>query len=92
MTFDPQKVNEFKVIFETYKSAIRHSEGCIHLELLEGINDKSNVLFTFSRWNSEEDLNTYRHSSTFKEVWPLTKALFISKAEAWSTKAQEVSI
>ena len=38
--------------------------------------------FTFSHWESEADLNAYRESALFGEVWPKTKALFYDKPQA----------
>jgi len=42
------------------------------------------VFFTYSYWDSEKDLNNYRDSQLFKEVWSNTKILFNLKPEAWS--------
>jgi hypothetical protein len=85
MTFEPQKVNDFLIIFNESKQLIRDMEGCTHLELLNDINTP-NIYFTYSYWNSENDLNNYRNSQLFKNVWTKTKVLFSSKAEAWSVK------
>ncbi|MFN7100290.1 MAG: putative quinol monooxygenase, partial [Flavobacterium sp.] len=48
--------------------------------------DKSNpsIFFTYSYWESEADLENYRNSALFKEVWAYTKAFFNDKPEAWS--------
>ena len=35
-------------------------------------------------WESEEDLENYRKSELFTEVWDFTKQLFNDKPEAWS--------
>jgi len=83
MTFEPAKVNDFLIIFNESKQRIRDMEGCSHLELLNDINSP-NIYFTYSYWNSETDLNNYRNSELFKNVWIKTKNLFSSKAEAWS--------
>ena len=53
--------------------------------MLKDINDV-NVIFTYSWWDSEDDLNNYRNSELFKDVWSKTKILFNKKPEAWSTK------
>jgi heme-degrading monooxygenase HmoA len=42
------------------------------------------VLFTYSLWESEADLNAYRHSELFEDTWKHTKALFADKPAAWS--------
>ncbi len=44
------------------------------------------VLFTYSHWESEAALETYRHSELFAEVWAATKVLFNAKPEAWSVQ------
>jgi quinol monooxygenase YgiN len=83
MTFDPNKVDEFIQNFNQVKDKIRNFEGVERLELL---NDKNNpnIFFTYSTWNSEEQLKKYRDSDLFKSVWAKTKPLFIEKTEAWS--------
>ena len=44
------------------------------------------VYFTFSTWEHEEDLETYRQSSLFRDTWQKTKPLFAARAEAWSVQ------
>ena len=53
--------------------------------MLEDIND-INVILTYSCRDSESDINNYRNSELFKNVWSKTKILFNKKPEAWSTK------
>lgn len=60
-------------------------EGCHHLELWCEVGD-SNVLFTYSHWESEAALNAYRQTDLFKSVWKRTKEKFAEKAEAWSVE------
>lgn len=83
MTFSPEKVDEFLANFEQVKDKIRNFDGVEHLELLNDKN-QANIYFTYSIWESEEQLNNYRHSDLFKSVWADTKPMFIEKAEAWS--------
>jgi (4S)-4-hydroxy-5-phosphonooxypentane-2,3-dione isomerase len=85
MTFDPAKVSEFLTVFNESKTFIRNRKGCTHLELLNDIHAK-NIFFTYSYWDSETDLNNYRNSNLFENVWAKTKPLFIAKAEAWSVE------
>lgn len=89
MTFAPEKVNEFLEIFNSSKHLIRAMHGCNRLELLNDINSP-NIFFTYSYWNSENDLNTYRTSELFACVWGQTKILFSAKAEAWSVEQKIV--
>jgi heme-degrading monooxygenase HmoA len=87
MTFIPEKVEEFLGVFHASKQLIRNMPGCNHLELLNDIKT-SNIFFTYSYWDSENDLNNYRDSELFKEVWSKTKVLFNDKPEAWSVEQQ----
>lgn len=83
MTFAPGKRDEFLLIFEENKALIAGSAGCLQLERGNDIA-APDVFFTISRWRSEEDLENYRRSELFAEVWKKTKALFAEKAEAWT--------
>jgi hypothetical protein len=83
MTFQANKIEIFKVLFEARKEQIRGFNGCEYLELLQNVN-QPNVFFTYSFWNSETDLNAYRDSELFKDTWAKTKVLFDEKPEAWS--------
>ncbi len=83
MTFRPESCQEFLDLFDLYKQDIRFSPGCESLELLRLAHD-GNIFFTYSTWLGEEYLEQYRHSATFAEVWPRTRALFAAPAEAWT--------
>ncbi len=83
MSFNPEQVPQFLDNFELVKSKIRNSPGN---RLLELYRDKQSpeVFFTYSYWETEQDLEAYRRSDLFKEVWSYTKKLFNAKPEAWS--------
>lgn len=83
MSFVPEKVKEFKTIYQNNWQAIKGFEGCSHVELLQD-KDTPNVFFTFSVWQSEEHLNRYRESALFSKVWSGTKKLFNERPQAWS--------
>ena len=83
MTFKEDKVTEFLSVFSKFQSRIRNAEGCISLELIQDLK-QPNKISTLSKWESEKNLNKYRDSDTFKEVWPLTKSLFSEKTQASS--------
>ncbi|MES2395353.1 MAG: antibiotic biosynthesis monooxygenase family protein [Bacteroidota bacterium] len=86
MNFKPDAVTDFLKIFDASKQYIRNMEGCTHLELLNDISSPT-VFFTYSHWQTENDLNNYRNSELFEGVWGKTKILFAAKAEAWSVKS-----
>lgn len=83
MGFEPSKIDVFLANFEANKNKIRNFDGCSFLELYRDQNN-TNIFFTYSYWDSEDDLNNYRHSNLFKNVWANTKPLFNTKPEAWS--------
>lgn len=82
MTFRAAATAEFDALFEKHHQQIRHFPGCTHLQLLKA----GNVYFTYSHWEQASDLEAYRNSELFQEVWPATKRLFAVPAEAWSTE------
>lgn len=73
----------FVNIFKKNKVQILKFEGCIDVELFNDTMDE-NIYFTISKWNEEQDLENYRNSEFFKNLWPDAKNLFKSKANAWS--------
>ncbi len=83
MTFQPEAIDTFIAHFESVKDRVRNQPGCRKVVLFQDKTQK-NVFFTYSIWESETDLERYRHSGFFKEVWTTTKALFAAKPEAWS--------
>lgn len=84
MTFKEDKVKEFIEIFKAASPKISSCVGCKGVKLLQDKN-KANVFFTYSLWETEDNLDDYRQSELFKKTWSLTKVLFDSKPEAWST-------
>ena len=85
MEFEADKVEEFKSIFQENQSKITAQEGCYGVELLQDIN-KSNIFFTYSKWESQVYLDLYRETKLFKGVWTQTKALFCNKPMTWSVQ------
>lgn len=83
MEFHRENVASFLANFETVKEKIRHFPGCLFLELYRD-KDNNSIFFTYSRWKDEKDLENYRNSELFQEVWGVTKPLFSNRAEAWS--------
>lgn len=83
MSFSTKNINEFLEMFEEKKELIRNSDGC---KLLELYQDKNNpeIFFTYSYWKNESDLENYRNSKLFKNVWKKTKTFFNDKPQAWS--------
>jgi len=87
LTFQEDKTADFLEIFENSKGKISTFEGCHHLELWRE-KKEGNIFFTYSFWEDEKALNSYRKSELFGKVWPKTKALFAEKPEAWSVEVE----
>ena len=83
MTFQPDRVDDFLGVWDEMKVKIIDFEGCSKVNLYRDVN-QNHVFFTHSIWNSEEDLENYRHSDLFGELWPRAKVLFGDTPEAWS--------
>lgn len=83
MSFQPEKVPDFLANFDLMKEKIRNAPGNRLLELYRDRHDPS-VFFTYSYWETEADLEVYRQSELFYDVWNYTKKLFNAKPEAWS--------
>lgn len=83
MTFKPSEVDNFLSLFNSQKEKIRAFPGCNHLELWRDMNHE-NVFSTYSHWDTDKDLQNYRNSELFAEVWANTKVLFAAKPVAHS--------
>lgn len=83
LSFHQENIPAFLKNFEENKDKIRNAPGNRLLELYQDKNNPD-VFFTYSYWETEADLENYRHSELFVTVWAFTKVLFNAKPEAWS--------
>ena len=83
MHFRPESLSDFLELFDEVKQQIKNYPGCEELKLMQDANNPC-VVYTYSRWDSEKDLNSYRNSPFFAETWKRTKILFEEKAQAFS--------
>lgn len=89
MVFRDEEISNFEALFSERKALIRNFEGCTHLELWQD-NDRPQIFFTYSWWDSEAHLAAYRDSSFFDETWQLTKQKFAAKPEAWTVTPRQL--
>ena len=87
MEFEEELIRDFLEIFTASRKKIRSFPGCTHLQLLQDEAD-SRVFFTYSHWDTEDHLNTYRNSELFRTVWRNTRKLFHATPKAWSLTDQ----
>ena len=85
LTFHEENIPAFLENFNLMKLKIRNAPGNRFLELYQDKSNKS-IFFTYSFWETEDDLENYRKSELFNEVWAFTKKLFNDKPEAWSVE------
>lgn len=83
MSFHTENISKFLENFNLIKEKIRNAPGNRFLELYQDKNNPE-IFFTYSYWETEADLENYRQSALFDEVWTFTKQLFNDKPEAWS--------
>ena len=83
MSFHEENIPKFLENFELMKEKIRNAPGNRLLELYQDKNNPE-IFFTYSYWETENDLENYRNSELFYDVWQFTKKLFNDKPEAWS--------
>lgn len=83
LSFHEENIPAFLENFEVMKEKIRNASGNRFLELYQDKNNKC-IFFTYSYWETEQDLENYRNSELFDGIWNFTKKLFNDKPEAWS--------
>lgn len=88
LSFHETHVDTFLSVFEASKDQIANFPGCKGLKLLHDA-DYSNVYYTYSLWESKDDLENYRNSALFKTTWAATKVLFNDKPMAFSTTVNQ---
>lgn len=85
MSFRSEEIPTFLAVFSQYHDQIRAVPGCQYLALQQDI-DSPNIWMTHSVWESPEDLEDYRKSALFQEVWGKTKCLFSNPPVAFSVE------
>lgn len=85
LTLKEEHINDFIQHFDTVKEQINAFPGCKGMRLLRDKNTP-HIVFTYSEWEKDEDLENYKKSELFGNVWPTVKNWFDAKAEAWSTE------
>ena len=84
--FDAAHLDQFLAHFETVKWQVAQFPGCRGMQLLQDLENPC-IVFSYSNWNSPNDLENYRTSETFIGIWSTIKPWFAEKAVAWSVDA-----
>jgi quinol monooxygenase YgiN len=85
LTVADAHIEAFRATFSNNHSRIEGFPGCIEVKLVTDIHHP-NTHFTISTWHTETDLENYRQSEIFQEIWSTVKPWFSGKPEAWSTE------
>lgn len=88
MTFQSDCTEKFIHAFQLRKQAIASFEGCNGVSLLRDTQNPD-VFFTYSRWDTAQDLEHYRKSVFFENTWSEVKVWFSARPEAWSLEDVE---
>lgn len=83
MTFHPDALDDFLVLFDASAPQIRAFPGCLHLELWQDAAFP-NILTTYSLWDGPDALEAYRQSEFFRSTWARTRPLFAAPPRARS--------
>jgi len=83
LSFNDGYRSEFEENFPDIQKIVLSNKGCNSVELLKA--NEPGVYFTYSIWDNETDLNTYRGTATFKRIWGMFKLNFNDKPQAWTT-------
>ena len=89
MEFQHAHAEDFLAHFRGVAPRIRAFPGVRHLELHRDAN-QPNVFYTYSIWEHEKDLQTYRESELFKTAWRQAKSWFSEKPCAFSMRCEMV--
>jgi len=88
MEFRPEHVQDFLRQFDSVRHKIRQYPGVQCLELHRDTG-QANVFYTYSKWDSEQALETYRQGELFKYAWGAVKPWFASKPQAFSLREEQ---
>lgn len=83
LTFKPDNLQDFLDFIEPYCSKINSVKGCHGVQFLSDISNP-HIFFTYSKWETELDLENYRQSELFQHVWTTVKQWFGDRPQAWS--------
>ena len=87
MEFQHAHTDDFVRHFKSVAPLIRAFPGVRHLALHRDVT-QSNVFYTYSIWDGESDLETYRQSDLFNDAWRQAKSWFSEKPQAFSLRRE----
>lgn len=91
MNFKKGRGAEFRTLFDGWKDSIAAFPGCNSLRLVKDMSDPDRFM-TISEWTAPSDLESYRNSELFANVWPMVKPMFRERALAWSVETEFESV
>ncbi len=82
MTLKEAHVDSFKKRIPIISIEVRRVSGCMHNDIFRDKN-KDNVFYSYTIWNSEEDIEKYLNSQYYKEIWNDLWDYFKIEPQAW---------
>jgi quinol monooxygenase YgiN len=89
MEFQQAHAEDFLDHFRSVAPRIRAFPGVRHLELHRDAA-QPNIFYTYSLWDGESDLESYRQSELFRNAWRQAKSWFSGKPHAFSMRRELV--
>ena len=83
MTFREDFSEKFREFSLSIQDKIKSFDGYSYLDIYRDVHHP-NIFFSYSYWENEEYLNSYRESDFFKATWAKTKQGFSARPEAWT--------
>ena len=83
LTFSPETVDAFDEMYVQFEARIEAWPGCQMVRSMK-VPGQPCQRATLSFWETQNDLDAYRKSTLFGEVWPATKAFCAAPPEAQS--------
>ncbi len=84
----PEDVDAFRLLLRQFMPRVLSAPGCLSLRIVGDV-DKPTSFYTISAWRSVEDLDAYRNSPLFGDIWPRVRGML--RERAWASTCEDIS-
>ena len=85
MVIKPEEVSSFVKHREKFTNKIRSFKGCVSHDFLKDKN-VNNTFFSYSTWDSEQSIDTFRHSELFQSLKEINNRYYLKAEQAWTVE------